>query len=200
MSQNVSIERTWTIAQTTGGELTRWARASLDEALGGPSAHRPVGAEFERHGAAFVSLHRGEVLHGCIGSLAPWRPLVDDVRANALAAAFEDPRATPIDRAALRHLDVEVSVLSPTVPVDFETQEELISRLRPGVDGLVLRWGEYRGTFLPQVWEALPEPEDFLRHLKRKAGLRADFWAPDVRIDRYTVQKFVDPPPNGGPP
>ena len=191
-------ERTWTIEPSTGATLARWARASIDERLHGPPARRPEGAEFERRGAAFVSLHRGEALHGCIGSLAAWRPLVDDVRGNALAAAFEDPRAVPIDRAGLRAIEVEVSLLSPHVPIDFESENDAIAALRPGVDGLVLRWGEYRGTFLPQVWESLPEAGEFLRHLKRKAGLRGDFWAPDVRLDRYTVQAFVDPPP--GPP
>ncbi len=193
-------ERTWTVGPETGAVLARWARACIDEALHGPAAVRPEGPEFQRNGASFVSLHRGEALHGCIGSLTAWRPLVDDVRGNAHAAAFEDPRATPIDRVDLRALEVEVSVLSPQVPLDFETQEDAIARLRPGVDGVVLRWGEYRGTFLPQVWESLPEPEEFLRHLKRKAGLRADFWAHDVRLDRYTVQKFVDPAPAAAPP
>ena len=75
----------------------------------------------------------------------------------------------------------------------FETEADLLSTLRPSVDGLILEWGGHRGTFLPQVWEQLPEPEDFLAHLKRKAGLRVDFWAPDVKIDRYTVQAFIDP-------
>jgi AmmeMemoRadiSam system protein A len=185
----------WTLDAALGASLPRFARACIAEALGATPAARPGLPGVDRIAATFVSLHRGEALHGCIGSLTAWRPLLDDVKRNALAAAFEDPRAPSLDAAGLRALEVEVSVLSPPTPVDFDTQADLLSTLRPGVDGLILEWGGHRGTFLPQVWEQLPEPEDFLNHLKRKAGLRVDFWAPDVKIDRYTVQAFVDPAP-----
>jgi hypothetical protein len=90
-------------------------------------------------------------------------------------------------------VSVEVSLLSPQAPLSFASQQELLSQLRPGIDGLVLSHGTQRGTFLPQVWETLPRPEDFLAQLKRKAGLPTDFWADGIAVSRYTVEKWSEP-------
>lgn len=176
-------------------ELSRWARAVLGEALGGPPAPPPP-AGAARPGAAFVTLRfRDGRLQGCIGSLEPRRALFADVRGNALAAAFDDPRARPIGLADLDALDVEVSILSPLEPIEFRDEPGARAALRPGVDGVVLSAVGRRGTFLPQMWRELREPQVFLDELKQKAGLPARFWSPEVRLQRYTVDEHVDRAP-----
>ncbi len=147
--------------------------------------------------ATFVTLHRYGELRGCIGMLEAVRPLVQDVAHNAYAAAFFDPRFPPLTRPELTGLDLHISILSPPEPLEFSSEQELIGRLRPGVDGLILRLGELRGTFLPSVWESLGEPRAFLQHLKLKAGLPADFWSGEITVERYTTEAFgaALPPP-----
>ncbi|TAM46641.1 MAG: AmmeMemoRadiSam system protein A [Gammaproteobacteria bacterium] len=137
--------------------------------------------------ATFVTLHVGGELRGCIGTLEVRRTLVEDVAHNARAAAFEDPRFPPLAPAEFGRLDIHISVLSAPEPVAFASEEDLLRQLRPRVDGLILQAGLRRGTFLPSVWEQLPEPREFLRHLKRKAGLPADYWAADIRVSRYVT-------------
>ena len=194
------IRRAICIDDATGRTLLGFARATIAEAMGGPAAQHPKGGDFDAPAATFVTLHRSGRLHGCIGSLEPRRTLASDVYGNTRAAAFEDPRCTPIALRDVVSMDVEISVLSPFTPITFDTEADAAAALRPGVDGVFLRWGAYRGTFLPQVWDDLPAAGEFLRQLKLKAGLRVDFWAPDVHLDRYTVQKFVDASHEHGPP
>lgn len=141
-------------------------------------------------GASFVTLRRQGDLRGCIGSLEAHRPLVVDVADNAFAAAFRDPRFTPLRADELADLEVHISVLSAPAAVDFRDEADLLRQLRPGVDGLILSVDGHRGTFLPSVWESLPRPEQFLAQLKRKAGLPADFWSPQIRVQRYTTEAF----------
>lgn len=145
-------------------------------------------------GATFVTLRRLGGLRGCVGSIQPYRPLLDDVRSNARAAAFSDTRFPPVRRDEYPELSVEVSLLSPCEPFEFDGQEDALARLRPGIDGIVFEFQGRRSTFLPQVWEQLPDPRDFLTHLKRKAGLPAAFWHPDVKLWRYTVMKWAESP------
>jgi hypothetical protein len=133
-------------------------------------------------------------LRGCIGSLLAHRPLGEDVAANAQSAAFHDPRFPPLTRDELGEIDIEVSVLSTPEPLFPPDEAALKIQLRPGVDGLILEYGPHRSTFLPQVWEQLPDPGQFLAHLKQKGGLPADFWHKDVRVSRYTVQSFAEGP------
>jgi hypothetical protein len=178
-----------------GPLLLRLARDAIVEALDGPPVHVPEGAPWlSEPGACFVTIHRAGDLHGCIGSLVAHRPLVDDVRANAVAAALQDPRATPLSLAGVEELVIEVSLLSELEPLPVADELDAIEKLRPFVDGIVLRWGLRRGTLLPQVWESIPEPKDFLVMVKRKAGLDPHFWADDVRLERYTVEKFSEEP------
>ncbi len=172
--------------------LLSLARSTIAEALGAPRASVPRLALLETPRGCFVTLHRGGALHGCIGSFGG-RPLGAAIRSNAYAAAFEDPRAQPLDLADVDDLEVEISLLSPRTPLSFESEADARAQLRPDVDGLVLEWGRHRGVFLPQVWESLPEPREFLDHLKLKAGLPADFWAPELTLERFTVEKFLDP-------
>lgn len=141
--------------------------------------------------ASFVTLHRHGELRGCIGSLEAHRPLAEDVAGNARAAAFMDPRFPPVARDELPELELEISVLSPLAPLGVASEAELLAALRPGVDGLVLVDGARRATFLPAVWRQLPEPRQFLAHLKHKAGLPADHWSPAIHFLRYTVEEFA---------
>ena len=140
------------------------------------------------HGASFITLQIERDLRGCIGSLEAHRPLVDDVAANAYAAAFRDPRFAPLSEHEFARITLHISILHPARALQFDSEAQLLEQLRPGVDGLILEAGNRRGTFLPSVWEALPEPERFLQELKRKAGLDMDFWSEDLRVWRYTTE------------
>ena len=177
-------------------ELARWARARLRQELGGPTATPPEGAWTEAPGATFVSLHwpHGE-LQGCIGTLEPRRPIVVDVAANALAAGLDDPRGMRLALPDVDHLAIEVSVLSPLTRIPVTTEAEALRAIRPGVDGLLLKHRGQRGTLLPSVWAQLPEPAAFLAMLRRKAGLPADYWSPDLELWRYTTEVATDPAP-----
>ena len=173
-------------------ELARFARARIAEELGAaPASRAELDAICTECGASFVTLHWDDGrLQGCIGSLEAVRALVDDVERNALAAAFDDPRAVPITPGDLARLVVEVSVLSPLERVRFDGSEAgARSALRVGTDGVLLVHGLRRGTFLPQMWAELGTPENFLHELKRKARLPPEFWSPDVELHRYTVAK-----------
>jgi AmmeMemoRadiSam system protein A len=139
--------------------------------------------------ATFVTLRLDGELQGCIGSIDPRRALGDDVANNARASA-RDSRFPPLEAARRDELQVEVSVLSARSPLAVASEDEAIQALRPGIDGVVLEYGLHRATFLPQVWEELPQPITFLQHLRRKAHLPPAFWDPALRLSRYTVEKF----------
>lgn len=139
-------------------------------------------------GASFVTLNKSGQLRGCIGSLEAHQPLVIDVAHNAFAAAFRDPRFQSLQESELELLEFHLSILSAPEPMPVESEADLLSRVRPHIDGLILEEGYRRGTFLPAVWESLPDPEDFVMHLKRKAGLPADYWSDTIRISRYTAE------------
>ncbi len=141
-------------------------------------------------GASFVTLNRYGQLRGCIGSLEPRRPLIEDIADNAWSAAFRDPRFAPLQPAEMEGLQLSISVLTPAQAMTFSSESDLLGQLRPGVDGLIFEAGSHRATFLPSVWQQLPEPKQFLSHLKQKAGLPADFWSKDVRVSRYQSESF----------
>ncbi|HET9024060.1 MAG TPA: AmmeMemoRadiSam system protein B [Burkholderiaceae bacterium] len=146
----------------------------------------------DRPGATFVTLCRNGELRGCIGSLEAERPLREDVAANARAAALRDPRFEPLTERDLEGLSVEVSLLDAPQPLTFHDEDDLVRQLQAARDGVLLEYGRQRSTFLPQVWEQLPDPWDFLRHLKVKAGLSPDFWSLDIRVSRYAVEKWSE--------
>jgi len=173
-----------------GQTLLAIARGAIAMQLGNLPPSFDESEWLNEPGATFVTLSCTGALRGCIGSLVAQRPLRIDVASNALAAAFSDPRFEPLSVREYHALEVEVSLLSPMQPLTVESENHALTRLRPGVDGVLLEYGRQRGTFLPQVWEQLPEPRAFLAHLKQKAGLPADFWADDVRLSRYTVSKW----------
>jgi len=181
-----------TVSDEQGLALVALARETILHELGGPKPARPAGKRFEEPAATFVTVTREGRLHGCIGSIAPRRSLADDVEENAVAAAFMDPRSSAFREEWIPEMGVEVTVLGPLEPIRFTGEEDLLGKIVPHEDGLVLRWGHFRGTFLPQVWESLPEPRIFLDELKNKAGLPRDFWAGDVEVFRFRVQKWGD--------
>ena len=147
--------------------------------------------ELSSPGASFVTLTRQGNLRGCIGSLQAARPLVQDVANNAYAAAFSDPRFPPLRKDELAGLTIRVSVLGSPERMHFRDRDDLMQQLRPGIDGLILEEGPMHGTFLPSVWESVPDPDQFLRHLNHKAGLPPDYWSDTLRISRYTTQSFA---------
>lgn len=189
-------------AEDRGAVLLAIARQTLEETLGATGSHQAppaISDPMDEHpwlaepGATFVTLRRADgELRGCIGSLEAARPLLEDLRHNALAAARRDPRFPRVEADELGALSLEVTVLDPPRPFPIRDEADALARLRPGVDGLVLGWGRHRATFLPQVWESLPEPRDFLAQLKRKAGMATDFWHPDIELRRYTVEKWAE--------
>jgi AmmeMemoRadiSam system protein A len=182
------------MTESLGRALLVRARNAIAAELGAPTRTEPDDPALVHPGATFVTLTQEGHLRGCIGSLEARRPLDLDVGAHARAAAFGDPRFSPLRPAELLSTRVEVSLLSKAVPIIFRDELDAIAQLRPGVDGVILEWDGKRGTFLPQVWENLHERQLFLGLLKQKAGLPADFWAPDVRLYRYEVQKWKEAP------
>ena len=176
-----------------GTVLTAVARASIESALGCTGEPAPDAAWLHETGACFVTLTQDGELRGCIGTIDPHRSLGEDVRSNARAAAFRDPRFAPLTARELERTRIEVSVLSPREELAFTSQADALRQLRPGTDGVVLEFGAHRGTFLPQVWDQLPTPDQFMGELKRKAGLPPGFWAPGVRLFRYQVRKSSEP-------
>ena len=149
---------------------------------------RDFSEKLQEPAASFVTLKIHGQLRGCIGSLEARQPLVMDVAENAYAAAFRDPRFPPVSESEFSELEYHISLLTPSEPLQFRDEADLISQLRPNIDGLVLEDGRHRGTFLPAVWESLPDRKQFLQQLKLKAGLPPDYWSGTIKASRYTVE------------
>jgi hypothetical protein len=178
-----------------GPALLVRARNAIAARLKLPTQAEPDHPALNRPGATFVTLTQNDGdLRGCIGSLEAHRPLEQDVRANAVAAAFRDPRFPPLKAEELTRTRVEVSLLTAPQPMSFSDEADALRQLRPNIDGIIFIAGQRRSTFLPQVWEQLPDPRQFMAHLKQKAGLAADYWSPEVRLQRYEVRKWKEAP------
>ena len=185
-----NVRYTW----QDGQQLIQLAKDSIQHGLqhGKPA---PVDSDkydslLKQPRASFVTLQIAGQLRGCIGSLQASRPLIEDVSHNAFAAAFRDPRFPPLQADEYDDLEYHVSILGLPEPMAFKSEEDLISQLRVGVDGLILEDLGHRGTFLPSVWESLPKPKQFWQHLKAKAGLSQDHWSDTLKVSRYTTQAF----------
>ena len=178
--------------EESGGTLVALARGAIAHGLGFQAEAPVTDAQpwLKQSGAAFVTLMLDARLRGCIGSLSAVRPLGEDVAENARRAAFHDPRFTALTREEWPRCRVEVSLLSMPKPVRFADEADLLAQIRRGEDGLILECDGRRGTFLPQVWEGLPEPRRFLDALRQKAGLPADTRFARCRIWRYRVHKW----------
>lgn len=179
-----------------GKTLLQIARSAIIEELGKKNRIKvdsPQDAPWlQEEGACFITLMQGTQLRGCIGSLEAHRSLLDDVKANAKAAAIQDNRFPPLTLQELGHTQIEVSLLSPVQELTFKNQQDALAQLVPETDGVLFEYEQYRATFLPQVWRQLPERKEFIAHLKQKAGLSADFWSDEVKLSRYSVKKWKE--------
>ena len=180
------------MSDNQGEILLPIARASISEALGQPLEAAENAAWLQDKAACFVTLTQQQQLRGCIGTLEAHRTLLEDVKSNARAAALQDTRFSPLTAKELNFTEIEISLLSAMQLIDFSNEQEALAQLRPGIDGVVFEYGSYRSTFLPQVWQQLPDTTEFIAHLKHKAGLSPDFWADEVKLSIYTVSKWQE--------
>lgn len=170
--------------------LLHLARAAIAKKLGFVSDDLPRPAWLEEPGATFVTLTLHGQQRGCIGSLEASRPLIDDVRHNAVTAAFEDPRFAPLTKEEFADVIIDVALLSAPEPIRFSSEKDALTQLNPGLDGVTLECGANRATFLPNAWVDLPDRQDYLAHLKSQAGLAEDFWSDDIKLSRFTIRKW----------
>jgi AmmeMemoRadiSam system protein A len=177
-----------------GDALLRLARGAIGETFGMPVPAPERTLELTAVGATFVTLRLAGDLRGCVGTVSAFRALAEDVCHNAFAAAFQDPRFAPLSRDEFAATSIEVSLLGPCAAILALDEDAALVQLRPELDGVVLEAAGRRATFLPQVWEQLPDPREFLVALKRKAGLPPAFWDSSVRLSRYSVEKFMEQP------
>ena len=177
-----------------GKVMISLARAAIERALGHEVGYDVQAAWLWQEAAVFVTLTKDGALRGCIGSLEATRSLGDDIAANAVSAALNDPRFTPVTLEEFAHTDVEVSLLTKPKAMRFTDEAHLLKQLRPHQDGIVLEGAGRRATFLPQVWAQIPDPANFMAELKKKAGLPVTYWGHDVKVSRYGAIKFSETP------
>lgn len=154
------------------------------------SDFQPYPAWMAKPAACFVTLHHHDRLRGCIGSIEAHTSLGNDLIHNAYAAAFRDPRFPELSADELPDLQISISILTAPEPFPVASERDLLQRLSPGRDGLILEEGFRRGLFLPAVWDQLPTPKEFLRQLKRKAGFAVDYWSDRIKVSRFFAYEF----------
>jgi len=184
------------LTEEQGKFLLSVARKIIEEELFGqkeqeqPDDLAPV---FRERRGTFATLTIDGNLRGCIGHIIPQESLIEGIKVNAINAAFRDPRFPAMSQKEWDRVKIEISILTDPEPLSYTDANDLLSKLRPGIDGVILGKGFYQATFLPQVWEQLPEKEDFLTHLCLKAGLRGDAWKKgDLEVSTYQVQAFEE--------
>jgi AmmeMemoRadiSam system protein A len=175
--------------------LLRLAREAMEHAVKGqgvPPLDEPsLPPGLREPGSSFITLTVGGQLRGCIGSLEAYESLVEDVREHAVAAALQDPRFPPVRQDELNGIQIEVSRLTRPVPLEYKDSQDLLARLCPPLDGVVLRDGYQRATFLPQVWEKIPDRVEFLDNLCYKMGAEPDLWRrKHLEVLTYRVEEF----------
>jgi AmmeMemoRadiSam system protein A len=178
--------------------LLRMAREAIEHAVRGeklpPLDEASLTPRLRAEGASFVTLTQRGQLRGCIGALEAYQPLAKDVREHAVAAALEDPRFPPVREDELNGIRIEVSRLTRPLPLEYKDAEDLLSKLKPYVDGVVLRDGLRRATFLPQVWEKIPDRAEFLDQLCYKMGASGNLWrTKHLEVFTYQVEEFHEP-------
>ncbi|MCB1935833.1 MAG: AmmeMemoRadiSam system protein A [Nitrosomonas sp.] len=180
--------------QAKGRILLKIARSAIAHALkvndGNDDSIDKTAQWLVEPGATFITLTKNGQLRGCIGSLLAHQSLIKDVSSNAVSAALRDTRFQPVTVNEWKYIKIEVSLLSALQPITFVNEADALAQLRPGIDGVMFEYGIYRSTFLPQVWDSLPRPEEFMAQLKMKAGLYPDFWDDAIQLSRYTIQKW----------
>lgn len=183
------------LTETEKQTLLKLARQALESAVRGQRAPEPNPAELSpalrENGASFVTLTVHGDLRGCIGALSAYQPLYQDVQEHAVAAGLSDPRFPQVQPPELETINIEVSRLTPARPLEYSTPQDLLNKLRPGIDGVILSDGFRRATFLPQVWEKIPRCEDFLAQLCYKMGSAPDSWQKKhLEAQTYQVEEF----------
>lgn len=175
-------------------ELLALARFAVESELGMRLSGKPTAdsGRLNKLGASFVTLTMAGKLRGCMGSLEARRALKEDVQENARAAAFHDPRFKPVSLQEWPDIRIEVSVLGVSTPLQFENEDDAIVQLATMRQGVILQAQGRRATFLPQVWNQLPDAQQFVLHLKLKAGLPADYWSDELRLWTYPVEKVSE--------
>lgn len=153
--------------------------------------------ELTQPGATFVTLYTRGELHGCIGSIIARLPLCHDVAKNAIAAAFKDPRFPPLKEEELDDTAIEISLLTPLQLLPYRNVDDLVQKIRPNIDGVMVEQGWHRGLLLPQVWEKLPDPYEFLQHVSLKANANMSIYShPDTEVSVFQVKHYWQPAPN----
>lgn len=185
------------LTEEEGRCLLSVARRTIEEKLfnRGEETHtdRELSAKFSEKRGTFVTLTIQGGLRGCIGHIIPQESMIDGIRINALNAAFRDPRFRPLSRQEWEKVKIEISILTDPRPLPYSDAVDLLNKLRPGIDGVIIKKGFNQATFLPQVWEQLPDKKEFLTHLCVKAGLEGDIWEKGrLEVSTYQVQAFEE--------
>ncbi|MFW6115063.1 MAG: AmmeMemoRadiSam system protein A [Thermodesulfobacteriota bacterium] len=185
------------ISEEEGNYLLRVARNTIQNTLNNEKPPqidwKELPEKFQQQMGTFVTITIDENLRGCIGHIIPRETVVEGIRENAVNAAFKDPRFPPLTKKEFGKAKIEISILTPPRELSYADAEDLLRKLRPGVDGVIINKGYQEATFLPQVWEQLPNKEEFLSHLCMKAGLPHDSWRKEkLRISTYQVQAFEE--------
>lgn len=180
-----------------GKYLLSVARKIIDQALSGKEGPEKgdsdLPALFDEQRGTFVTLTIGGNLRGCIGHIIPQEALIEGIRINAINAAFKDPRFRPLSKNEWKRVKIEISILTEPKPLSYSDADDLLKKLRAGIDGVIIKKGYHQSTFLPQVWEQLPQKEEFLNHLCLKAGLDGDEWKKGrIEVSTYQVQAFEE--------
>lgn len=191
---SVQSEIPYSLSQEDRQTLLQLAQRSIEHGLNFRRALEVSAREYseplQQERALFVTLHLGKQLRGCIGTTEATNPLVCNVARYAYFAAFNDSRFSAMTWEEMPELEIQISVLTPPVPMQFTTESDLVAQFRPDEDGLILEAEGHRGTFLPTVWEMLPDRWEFWRQLKRKAGLSQEYWSANLKVSRYNSYCF----------
>ena len=185
------------LTEDQGRFLLKVARQTIEQELfarkGEEADEKGLSAVFRTRRGTFVTLMEKGNLRGCIGHIIPQETLIEGVRENAINAAFRDPRFHPLRPDEWRDVKIEVSILTDPKPLSYADSQDLLEKLRPGIDGVIIKKGYRQATFLPQVWEQLPDQKEFLTHLCYKAGLEGDAWkSGQLEVSTYQVQAFEE--------
>ena len=191
------MSKTKDLSEAQGEALLAEARRTISSRLegkNGPSGEsKGLPAIFNEKRGTFVTLTIHGGLRGCIGHIIPQESLIEGIRENALNAAFRDPRFRPLTRDEWKDVHIEISILTEPKPLSYTDAQDLLGKLRPGIDGVIIKKGFHQSTFLPQVWDQLPDKREFLSHLCLKAGLDGDAWKKgDLEVSTYQVQAFEE--------
>ncbi len=185
------------LTEQEGNYLLTVARDTIDRRLvkdkDKGQEDRVISSKFSEKRGTFVTLTIGKALRGCIGHIVPQESLLEGIRVNSINAAFHDPRFRPLSRGEWDKVKIEISVLTDPVPLYFSGVDDLLAKLRPGIDGVIIKKGFHQATFLPQVWDQLPDKREFLTHLCLKAGMDGDAWKKEeIEVMTYQVQSFEE--------